>query len=177
MQIETFTTTHRLWPAYLAHLEQHQMRRWVINDQGQPNHDTYFLGCAAGEVVVGHLSLKRQPIVIPATAWNNNQEHPLLDATNAPRCEAFVQTFAVDEAQRRQGIGTALQRAGLALARELGCYQMRSWSSLDKLANYALKLKLGFAVHPAIFETGSGQRISGAYFIRPVHQPENVADG
>ena len=45
---------------------------------------------------------------------------------------------------------------------------MRSWSSLDKPANYALKLSLGFAMHPSVHDAASGYQVSGVYFVKRV---------
>jgi hypothetical protein len=61
-----------------------------------------------------------------------------------------------------------LQLAALEKTRELGCFQMRSWSSLDKPANYQLKLSLGFGFHPEVQDTASGLKVSGGYFVRTV---------
>jgi GNAT superfamily N-acetyltransferase len=69
---------------------------------------------------------------------------------------------------RRKGIGRALQEEALVITKELGCIQMRSWSSLDAMANYQLKLNLGFGFHPEIQETPSGLRVSGGYFVKRV---------
>ena len=143
------------------------MARWVF-DNGQPAPDVYLLGVMAVEQVIGHISLRVQALVIPPTAWSTGQDHTLRRSTGEPLRETFVNTFAVDETHRRQGCGRALQIAALDLTRELGCYQMRSWSSLDKTANYALKISLGFAVYPAVQETGDGQLISGVYFVKTV---------
>jgi GNAT superfamily N-acetyltransferase len=109
-----------------------------------------------------------QVITIPGTEWSGGVDTPLTALDGRPLRELFVQTFAVDDAFRRQGCGRALQVAALELARTLGCYQMRSWSSLDKTANYALKLSLGFTAHPAIYEATGGQKISGVYFMKTV---------
>lgn len=168
MQIESFTPEHPLWPACVAHLERLDMARWVISEDGQPVEGVYFLGAIEGDEVIGHLSIKVQQVVVPATAWSGGAETPLSGPDGAALCETFVQTFGVDESHRRQGYGRALQQAALALTRDLGAYQMRSWSSLDKPANYALKLNLGFAVHPAVYETASGLQISGVYFVKAV---------
>ena len=44
---------------------------------------------------------------------------------------------------------------------------MRSWSSLDKPANYALKLALGFAVHPGYdYVARLDKWVPGAFFIK-----------
>ena len=118
--------------------------------------------------VIGHISVRVQNLVIPPIEWNAGQEHVLRRSGGDPLRETFVNTFAVDETHRRQGYGRALQIAALNLTREQGCYQMRSWSSLDKTANYALKISLGFAVLPAVYRADSGQQISGAYFVKTV---------
>jgi GNAT superfamily N-acetyltransferase len=143
------------------------MARWALDD-GQPAPDAYFLGVMDADQVIGHISVRVQNLVIPPTEWSAGQDHGLRGPAGEPLRETFVNTFAVDETHRRQGYGRALQIAALDLTRELGCYQMRSWSSLDKTANFALKISLGFAVFPAVYTTGSGQPISGAYFIRTV---------
>jgi GNAT superfamily N-acetyltransferase len=166
--IDRFTPEHPLWPALLAHLARAEMARWVVTADGLPLPGLCFLGAVGDGQVIGHISLKMQVITIPATEWSGGADIPLTAPDGRPLRELFVQTFAVDDASRRQGCGRALQLAALDLARTSGCYQVRSWSSLDKTANYALKLSLGFAAHPAIYETTGGQPISGVYFIKAV---------
>ena len=161
--------THPDWPALVAHLHRVNDARWVLDDEDKPHASTYFLAIEYGDAIIASLTLKRQPITIPATDWSGGETHWLCGPGNLPLEELFVQTFSVEEAHRRQGHGVALQRAGLALAADLGCYQVRSWSSLDRPANYALKLKLGFAVHPAIFATDTGLEVSGVYFVKTIN--------
>ena len=144
------------------------MARWVLDDDAQPHPDHYFLAALADDRIVGNLTIRVQNLVVPGTAWSAGRDHTLTDPDGFPLRETFVATFAVDEAHRRRGYGRALQLAALDLTRDLGCYQLRSWSSLDKPANYALKLSLGFAIHPAIQEAHTGQQISGVYFVRTV---------
>ena len=67
---------------------------------------------------------------------------------NSALTEAKVLTFAVDSPHQRHGVGSRLQLAAVSAARELGCFQIRSFSSGSNVANHALKLKLGFAVVP-----------------------------
>ena len=50
------------------------------------------------------------------------------------------------------------------LARQLGCYQLRSYSSGDKEANHRLKIAMGFAMH----RTVRGNDQQGAYFVMPL---------
>lgn len=169
MPVDRFAPDDALWPAYVAHLQRIGQARWVVDADGQPlAADAHFLGVIIGENVVGHISLKVQPILIPATEWAGGQATPLAGPDGDPLRETFVQTFAVEEVHRRQGYGRALQLAALDLTRDLGCYQMRSWSSLDKPANYALKLSLGFAAHPAKSDTPAGYAVSGVYFVKTV---------
>lgn len=159
MPVERFSPDHPLWSAYQDHLVHEDIARWVIAHNGRPFPGVHFWGVVEGSAVIGHISLLVQDIVSQATPVKRN---------GITLRETFVQTFSVDERYRRRGHGKALQLAALALTKGLGCYQMRSWSSWDKPANYALKLSLGFAVHPAIYKTESEQEISGVYFIKVV---------
>lgn len=167
MTIEHFSDQHHHWQAYLIHTKRHNMQRWIVDDNLNPLLAVHYLGYVQNEQVVGHITLKKQPIEVPQTPWSANQsyDHVIRDSSHNPLEELFVQTFAVDEAYRRQRIGTQLQTAALALGKSLKCYQMRSWSSLDKSANYQLKIKLGFAIQPGFYELSSGERISGVYFL------------
>jgi len=177
MHILTITPDHDLWLACFAHLERVEMLVWLIDERGLLREGLHILGAVEDGQVVGHLALKRQPIVVPATAGSGGVETPVVGPDGAPLEELFVYTFAVDQGCRRRGIGRALQIAGLELARDLGCYQVRSWSSLDKPANYALKIGLGFAIHPAVYTTGDGLAISGVYFVKTVAEYPLPAKG
>lgn len=170
MQITHVTADAPHWPAYVKHLQRVGMAKWALED-GQPADGLHYLGAVEGNAVIGHISLLQQPITCPATDWSANLEHAIVGPSGSSLQETFVYTFAVDEAHRRQGFGSTLQKAALAYTRDLGCYQMRSWSSLDHPANYALKIKLGFAMHPTRYETGSGLTVTGAYFVKMVQAP------
>lgn len=78
--------------------------------------------------------------------------------------EAKTLSFGVAEAYRRRGIGRALQEAAIIRATELGCYQVRSHCGGGNTANFALKLAMGFGVHP--IHRGNDER--GVYFILPL---------
>ena len=47
-------------------------------------------------------------------------------------------------------------------------HTLRRWSSLDRPANYALKLSMGFVLHPAIHDAAAGYPVSGVYFVKRV---------
>lgn len=195
-RIERFTPDHAQWSALADHLDRCGMHRWIVDDQGSPLPDVWMLGAlltsteasgaasdttggATGEErsgpgaprVVGHIAVQVQQVIIPPSELSRGQPVPLanpFDEGKRPLLETYVMTFAVDDDYRRQGIGSALQCAALELTRELGGYQMRSWSSVDKTANYALKLRLGFAAHPAIQTAYNGNAVSGVYFVKLV---------
>ncbi|MCY4113012.1 MAG: GNAT family N-acetyltransferase [Chloroflexi bacterium] len=77
-----------------------------------------------------------------------DSDRPSLTLRGEPMREAYVLAFAVADDQRRRGVGTALQNELIERATTLGCFQVRSRSAGDRVANHALKLSLGFGVHP-----------------------------
>jgi len=171
MHISRLDPDHPLWQALAAHLAANGDAHWVLDEGGRPKNDSLvFLAAQVDEQTVGSLTLLRQPIEIPATKWAGDRDLSLRDAGGSVLYELFVQTFSVDEAHRRKGIGRALQEEALRQAQMMGCYQLRSWSSLDRIANYPLKLGLRFAFHPAIYQTDSGLKVSGGYFIQVVQK-------
>ena len=169
MQVFHYSPDKPNWQDYAAHLRRCGQDRWVLNKHSKPlTKEIIFLGIEKDNAVVASLTIKVQPIVIPATEWAEGMATELKDAAGDPLKETFVQTFFVEEAYRRHGLGEALQLEALNATHQLGCCQMRSWSSLDKPANYQLKLKLGFGAHPAVYETDSGLKVSGIYFVKRV---------
>lgn len=167
MAVVRITSEHPLWLAFVMHLGKHETARFVLQEDGSPQPGMQYLAAAIGDRIVGNLCLRYQPIAIPP-ADPDGEPTPLIGPGGQPFTELFVCEFAVDQEYRRQGHGRELQLAGMALARELGCYQMRSWSSLDKEANYALKMSLGFALHPAVQTLSTGEKLRGAYFVMRV---------
>ena len=91
----------------------------------------------------------------------------LTDRNGNELTEAKIRAFHVDALHRNRGIGTALQRLVLAMARDLGCFQVRSRSATSRDANYAIKIKLGYACHPAIRTLRSGDE-TGVYWVKRV---------
>jgi len=130
----------------------------------------FAFGAFDGEKLVGDISVKAQPVEIPKGIPVPVLELPaetFREAAGGDLFEGFVQSFAVEEAHRRRGLGRRLQLAALGECRRRGLYQMRSWSSLDKPANYALKLALGFAVHPGYdYVARLDKWVPGAFFVK-----------
>jgi len=63
--------------------------------------------------------------------------------------EGYVEAFGVAPGFRRRGIGRRMQEEALSLCREKGCYQIRSRSPVSSTENYALKVNMGYAIHPS----------------------------
>lgn len=159
------------WQAYLTHLTAVNMLNSATH-YGEPKENCFYMGILSDSVVVGHISIRKQAMVVPSSTLNAHHEVMLKGLDGAGLYEAFVMSFAVDVVQRRLGYGRALQQAALEKAGALGCYQMRSWSSADRTENYALKLSMGFAAVPALYPVPGGPPISGVYFVKRI-DPES----
>ena len=64
--------------------------------------------------------------------------------------EGKVISFGVVPECRNQGIGRALQEKAVELAREEGCYQLRSRSWYHAQANFHLKISMGSGIQPSL---------------------------
>ena len=82
--------------------------------------------------------------------------------------EAKVRALWVEPAFRNRGIGTKLQEATLQKAEAIGAFQVRSRSGLDRVENYAIKIKLGFAAHPDLRTLRDGTTETGVYWVKRV---------
>jgi len=151
------------WQA--GHPRLHQVYK-VIEALGQTkwveclfawHQSSHLLVATSDDVVVGFLRLVTQEI-------GADDELPPTVFAGKPLVEAKVMAFGVPASYRRQGVGWALQEAAIELARQLGCYQLRSYSSGDKEANHRLKIAMGFAMH----RTVRGNDQQGAYFVMPL---------
>jgi len=155
--------------AYAEHLER----------VGSTNHaprladpQAFVLGVFDGAELIAHLAVLLQPLVHRADepiALLELDNESFTDAYPPGLIEGFVQTFDVEEPYRRRGTGSRLQLTALEESRRRGAHQLRSWSSLDRPANYALKIALGFAVHPGHSYLPAQDRwVRGVYFVKPV---------
>jgi GNAT superfamily N-acetyltransferase len=75
--------------------------------------------------------------------------------------EAKINAFAVATDFRNCGVGKALQRKVIEHARKSGCSQVASYSTYDKVSNYAVKISLGFSIQPERQADGT----TGCYFL------------
>lgn len=156
--IEEWTEDHSRWGEFLECLERAapEQKPFVLGDysQGLPCH---LLVALQADRVVGFLRFGVQPI-------GRESGCPPRVLDGAALTEAKIHAFAVREESRCQGIGTALQRHAISLARSLGCHQLASHSSYERAANCRVKLRLGFSALPE----AHGQSI---VFLMPLRAP------
>lgn len=74
---------------------------------------------------------------------------PPIELGGQPLLEGYVEAFGVLPEFRRQLIGQRMQEEAIAICASKGFYQMRSRSPITSRENYALKLKMGYAIHPS----------------------------
>lgn len=159
--IEEWDESHPRWEEFLRSLETvapDQVPFVVGNYYRQ--YACYLLIALQDGQMAGFLRFAVQPIGPEAKC-------PPLQLNGVPLYEAKIHVFAVYPEYRNQGIGTRLQKQAICRARELGCYQLASYSSYSRTANYHLKLSLGFAVQPEVH--GDNER--GSYFLMPLRDP------
>lgn len=106
--------------------------------------DAYFhLGAFTGNTCVGFL------YVYVHTIGKEEQRPPIYNAQKIALIEGYAEAFGVLPSFRRQSIGQQLQEEAIAICKAHGCYQIRSRSPISSVENYALKLKMGYAIHPS----------------------------
>ena len=92
---------------------------------------------------------------------------PLSDAR-----ELYIDFLEVHPNYRRQGIAARLIEMTLDIAKKEGVYQVRSWSSGDKLEAIPMWKRLGFGLCPATIFPG-GQEVHGFFVVK---HPSRFAD-
>ncbi len=151
---------------HLADHAQVDELRQVVNAAGQTDWRTFVapwhlsshtLAALHGGRIVGFLRFVVQEI-------GPELDRPAVRLNGEALLEAKVLAFGVIEEAQGAGVGRQLQRAAIDWAEELQCYQMRSHSGGANVANHALKLKMGFGVHPLV----RGDDAEGVYFILPL---------
>jgi GNAT superfamily N-acetyltransferase len=104
--------------------------------------ESLLLGAFDGDACIGFLRCVIQVI-------GSDRGRTPIQRAGQPLREGFVEAFGVVPAYRRQGIGQRLQERAIALCQARGCYQIRSRSPITSQENYALKLKMGYTIHPS----------------------------
>jgi ribosomal protein S18 acetylase RimI-like enzyme len=103
------------------------------------------------------------------TIGRDHNRPPIVDARGQPLREGYVEAFGVLSPYRRQRIGQALQAHAIAYCRQQECYQIRSHSPVSSVENYALKLKMGYAIHPS-------HENDSYYFIKTLQRDSRTAE-
>jgi GNAT superfamily N-acetyltransferase len=151
--IGSWSPNHPRWTELLECVEGERQTDWLLITFDF-HLDSHVLVALKDDAVVGFLRFVTQRIGPP-------DDCPPLMMNGEALIEAKILAFGVPEPYRRRGIGRQLQLAAIDRARELGCYQVRSWSLARYSANYQLKLKLGFAAQPELRANGQ----QGFYFV------------
>jgi GNAT superfamily N-acetyltransferase len=156
--IEEWDETHPRWQEFVTCLERvaPDQASFVFKEYYRAYKSYLFVALQLNEVV-GFIRFAVQPIGPEAKC-------PALCLDGAQLTEAKIHAFAVRQDARSQGIGTELQRKTIRRARELGCYQVTSYSSYGREANHHIKLSLGFAAQPEVH----GDNQQGVYFLLPL---------
>jgi GNAT superfamily N-acetyltransferase len=156
--LEEWDETHPRWREFVSCLETvaPEQAPFVLGEHYRAYRSYSFVALRSDEVV-GFLRFAVQPIGPEAKC-------PPLYADGAQLSEAKIHAFAVREDARGRGIGTELQKLAIRRARELGCYQVASYSSYGRDANHRVKLSLGFGAQPEVH----GDNEQGVYFIMPL---------
>ena len=141
MRIEQIGDDSEARTQVLALADELDQRRYVERVY-EHSDQTLLLGAFEGDACVGFLVLLIQVI-------GRDAGRPPILRDEAPLREGYVEAFAVHPTYRRRGIGQRLQEHAIELSIARECYQIRSRSPLTSRENYALKLKMGYAIHPS----------------------------
>ena len=158
--VEEWDSHHARWSELLTVVTQLQQNDW-FTFTAEWHYSSRVLVAQRGTEIMGFLRFVVQEI-------GPDTDCPPVEWKGENLREAKVIAFGVLPAQRGQGIGCKLQEALRQQAEALGCYQIRSHSSGDNVANHRLKLSLGYGVHPIV--RGDDRR--GVYFILPLRRLE-----
>ncbi|MCA9928303.1 MAG: GNAT family N-acetyltransferase [Anaerolineales bacterium] len=155
-RIEMWDETHPRWSELMQLAVAVSQDRWMAI-KFDWHISTHMLVALQDSQVVGYLRFDQQEI-------GADMERPSVLYNNTPLIEAKVMAFAVAESHRNQGIGRTLQNAAIRAARQLGCYQLRSFSNGSKPTNHHLKISMGFGIHPHVREDDD----RGVFFVMPL---------
>ncbi|MFO7661085.1 MAG: GNAT family N-acetyltransferase [Chloroflexota bacterium] len=122
-----------------------------------------------GETAANHMHLdngfsilalvKNDPAGLISVNWQ------LLPAPLASTYEAFIDIIEVATSFRRRGIASQLVKIAVERARQRGVYQLRAWSSDDKVEAIPLWQALGFGLCPASTYP-AGKKVDGYFAVR-----------
>jgi GNAT superfamily N-acetyltransferase len=159
--IEEWTADHTNWLELKKVIDDLAQTEWVAF-QADWHLSSHMLVATQPQTVVGYLRYVVQPIGV-------EEDEPAVVFDGQPLLEGKVIAFGVRVENRRRGIGRQLQTRLIDDCKAKGCFQIRSHSGAENIENHALKLSLGYAMHPLVRERGK----SGAYFLLPLRGPKS----
>jgi len=158
---EEWESSHPRFPEFLEFLEAVAPEQLpFVTGEHYARCTSHLLIALDQDAIAGAIRFAIQPIGPEARC-------PILRLDGVPLTEAKIHVFAVRHPSRGKGVGTLLQQWAIRRAKELGCYQLASYSCYDKEANYHIKLSLGFAAQPEVH----GDNEQGVYFLMPLRGP------
>ena len=159
--IEVWAENHVRWSDLTTFVSERESSPYVLKDDDPV---PFFASVALnGDEPVGYHIFLLQPLG-PEMGVQEIQ-----DQDGNVLQEAKVRALWVEPAYRNRGIGTRLQQATLEKAKEIGAFQLRSRSALDRVENYAIKIKLGFAAHPDLRTLRDGTTEAGVYWVKRIN--------
>lgn len=126
----------------LATADALQQKRYVLVRESYAERSV-LLGAFLQNECVGFLHFMIQVI------GSDMKRPPIYNSEGEVLREGYVEAFGVVDLYRRQGIGQTLQEYVLNYCSDHDCYQVRSRSPITSRENYALKLKMGYAIQPS----------------------------
>lgn len=159
--IEVWAENHPRWEEMATFVTERESSPYILKDDDPV---PFFASVALnGEEIVGYHIFLLQPLGPEmGVSEIRAQDGVVLQ-------EAKVRGLWVEPDFRNQGLGTRLQEATLEKAKGLGAFQVRSRSALDRVENYAIKIKLGFAAHPDLRRFRDGREEQGVYWVKRVN--------
>lgn len=136
--VRSDTQEHQALLEAAAALEQ---TRYVLARE-EPIRESILLGAFIQGQWVGFLRFVVQVI-------GSDAGRPPIELAGKPLLEGYVEAFGVLPEFRRRKIGQRMQEEAISICEAKGCYQIRSRSPVTSRENYALKLKMGYAIHPS----------------------------
>ena len=142
--ISTITPEDVDWPQIMKTVEALGQTNWVT---AQADHfqSSHMLVATLDDKPVGFLRFIIQRL-------GEDEERPPIVFNDKTLYEAKILAFGVLPEARNHGIGRVLQEAAQTHARELGCYQIRARSDYVNVANYHLKIAMGFCIQPSLVD-------------------------
>jgi GNAT superfamily N-acetyltransferase len=153
IQIIQIAPDAEAFPAFLQATDTLNQTKYIHLDQDYYE-DSILITACDNATCVGFLRLVIQII-------GRDQGRPPIYRDGIPLREGYVEAFGVLPEYRRQGIGQQMQEYAISLCRTRDCYQIRSRSPHTSAENYALKLKMGYAIQPS-------NENDSYYFIKPL---------